>query len=795
MIKILFILELQQPLKPDFPSKLHARFPEHQFSFILFGVATSSTNLTTQINPENNVALQTAIEQANQIWAYSPNSSSLEPHLLAILVAATLNDKPTRLVQKLDPFTFAEENDKSTWWQTSQKLTANLPRVLLQQTSLIARQQKELTLRKQQLENLIRQVSSAQSGPSTFTNRFHRWRIKIIPEDSRIEVLYYRLRDTLYRAAHFIKRRLNTKRRSAKQRLHLTIPEWWTNTNEDNPIYDLLDSFWLQHANTPAHAIILSAVPPDQKSHRSVQLAHQLSQTGTAVIYAYYRFDPSDNNYHIGQSLETGIFEIPIDMLWANPARVFHSPYAPQNSPALFIEFPHPLLFRIINLANASHWISIYNAPENWQDLQNQGLADWYNPKFETYLLNNVRYKGERAFDEIQEQETSTTLEEDHAPSPIPEWWKNAPLDQTLLENLENFCQQQAQAKGCVVLFSGVLFTRSEGQRATWLTRALVKMGIPVIFAYFRFAGQEKQAQDADFPLVFQIPIDQLWAFPIPYLNLLQQIGKQRHFIAEFPHPALIRLLNLFRSHDFVTIYETIDDWAEFHRVGQAEWYTPAVERYVLANVDALTATAETLAEHMATLSGRAVQFLPNAFEKGSLSPSNTPRSLPRGQMLTIGYFGHLTSSWFDWPMLIQTAQTHPEWTFHIIGYGYDNPIPLPDNILLLGKVAHEELPHYAANWNVAIIPFKVTRLSGGVNPIKVYEYLQLRLPVVACGMPHLTRFPYVQNAQNGHEFEISIQKAAQTHLDEQILEKFLEQNTWQHRAAQLLSMKPSSQA
>jgi len=94
----------------------------------------------------------------------------------------------------------------------------------------------------------------------------------------------------------------------------------------------------------------------------------------------------------------------------------------------------------------------------------------------------------------------------------------------------------------------------------------------------------------------------------------------------------------------------------------------------------------------------------------------------------------------------------------------------------------------------VGIIPFKTTDLSKGVNPIKVYEYLELRLPVVACGMPHLSSMPYVQNAETFEDFEQMVLAARNMELDFQVIETFLNNNTWMNRAKALLSIIDSTE-
>ena len=142
---------------------------------------------------------------------------------------------------------------------------------------------------------------------------------------------------------------------------------------------------------------------------------------------------------------------------------------------------------------------------------------------------------------------------------------------------------------------------------------------------------------------------------------------------------------------------------------------------------------------------------------------------------LQIGYFGHLTDAWFDWELIQQLAKNHMDWTFHMIGYGAPEKLRVPNNVILYGKKLPEELPKYAAYWDVAIIPFINNELTKGVNPIKVFEYLQLRLPVVASNMPEIAEYPYVSIAIGYEEFEAAIVSSAEIVMEEEKVQSFIE--------------------
>ncbi|MGA2798654.1 MAG: glycosyltransferase [Thermoguttaceae bacterium] len=365
-----------------------------------------------------------------------------------------------------------------------------------------------------------------------------------------------------------------------------------------------------------------------------------------------------------------------------------------------------------------------------------------------------------------------------------------AGFDVSLHRRLDHFLTRQAadNSSGRVFLiFSGVTFTESEGQRPTRFARELAGRGIPVIFAYWRWKASTPAEQSGN-PGVFCLPIDE---FRKDYENLLadQRLSSlKRVFMMEFPHPCLFEIVNYANVSGWRTVYDVIDDWEEFHKRGQAVWYDRDLETYLLQNADVATITQNNLLKKMSDLGAERFVLLPNACEDWGEPGKNSLPPMRKGR-ITIGYFGHLTSSWFDWPLVVALAKRRPDWTFHIIGYGLDKRIESLDNLIFLGRVEHGDLPALAKNWDAAMIPFQASKLSAAVDPIKIYEYISLRLPTVVSGMPHLASYPGVFTASNAAEFEAALEKAAKTKIDAMTAETFLSANRWSNRIDALLKI------
>jgi glycosyltransferase involved in cell wall biosynthesis/SAM-dependent methyltransferase len=346
------------------------------------------------------------------------------------------------------------------------------------------------------------------------------------------------------------------------------------------------------------------------------------------------------------------------------------------------------------------------------------------------------------------------------APQPSPLAASPAPPPEpTLDEALARFAEHLRAGSGdrLVAIFSGTMFRAHEGQRPMQLALEFARRGVPVVFAYLRWSPGEAVPQDQLARGILQLPIDAVAADPERLARL--GAGRRRLAFFEFPHPDLVETLASCNGAGWITAYDLLDDWQEFRRVGQAEWYDEEVERHFLNAADAVFAVSSPLAERAHALGRTEVEVVPNGL-RPDIELVTQALPLARGEV-TAGYFGYLSTAWFDWELLCRAATERPSWKFHVIGYG-DAPGSLPANVVLLGPKEPSKLAAYARNWDVAIVPFRPGRLAAGADPIKVYEYLAMGLPVVVTGVTAPTGAEHlVRRAASTEEFLAAIAAAA----------------------------------
>lgn len=130
-----------------------------------------------------------------------------------------------------------------------------------------------------------------------------------------------------------------------------------------------------------------------------------------------------------------------------------------------------------------------------------------------------------------------------------------------------------------------------------------------------------------------------------------------------------------------------------------------------------------------------------------------------------IVYIGTI-DDWFDFESITHFAKLRPHVNVEIIG-------PIGDsvketikgvtdkNIIFHGPIEHDMVPQYIEDSDVLIMPFKVNDIIEYVDPVKLYEYLYLKKPVVTTYWSELDQFKNMVYFYDGKEdFIMKVDKA-----------------------------------
>jgi len=211
-------------------------------------------------------------------------------------------------------------------------------------------------------------------------------------------------------------------------------------------------------------------------------------------------------------------------------------------------------------------------------------------------------------------------------------------------------------------------------------------------------------------------------------------------------------------------VFNRSDEFSAFPEA-DASFVRP-LEQRLLARADHSVYVNRTLFEReRAGL--RSAEFLGHGvdFDHFAVAPLKTGRpkellSLPRP---IIGFYGALDDYTIDLDLMIKTAKANPTGTLVVIGpRAMDISRLLKEpNVAYLGPVPYARLPAYAAEFDVAIMPWLQNEWMRGCNPIKLKEYLALGFPIVTIRFSELAPFEDLVYAADTHAEFISCIAAA----------------------------------
>jgi len=258
--------------------------------------------------------------------------------------------------------------------------------------------------------------------------------------------------------------------------------------------------------------------------------------------------------------------------------------------------------------------------------------------------------------------------------------------------------------------------------------------------------------------------------------------------IIEMPISDFLPVINKVSDNKGVIIYDLLDDWNT--QLG-GDWYSEGIEAEIIKSSQVLLATTPILAERLSRMSHISVELLPNAVNTQLFNPDRfygRPSDLPESEWTAI-YSGALWGEWFDWNLLTEVAIKYPEAAIIVIGdYKGQCPIKLP-NLHFLGLKPQRVLPAYLAFSDVAIIPWKVNKITQATSPLKIYEYLAMRKPIVSPEINPLRGIPGVYLARDQSDFIDMVGEVRKTILPLELISRFTTENNWQTRVNHLLDL------
>ncbi len=164
-------------------------------------------------------------------------------------------------------------------------------------------------------------------------------------------------------------------------------------------------------------------------------------------------------------------------------------------------------------------------------------------------------------------------------------------------------------------------------------------------------------------------------------------------------------------------------------------------------------------------------------------------------EKVTVGYYGAL-AKWFDYDLLKKIADTD-KYNIILFGIKYDDSfekagIENYKNIYFLGSREYKYLKNYASKIDVLTIPFLINDITNATSPVKIFEYMALKKPIVITNMHECRKYESVLISRTHKEFIKNLEKAIEKRSDKkyiELLEKEAKENDWSKKAKVILDM------
>lgn len=237
-------------------------------------------------------------------------------------------------------------------------------------------------------------------------------------------------------------------------------------------------------------------------------------------------------------------------------------------------------------------------------------------------------------------------------------------------------------------------------------------------------------------------------------------------------------------------VYYCVDEFSEFD--GYDREQVLRAERRLAERADLVVTTSKFLYEAKSHL-GRRTVSVTHGVDYDHFAKAQEIESAPADVIdlprPIFGFWG-LMQEWFDAELVGAVAMARPDWTFVLIGeMACDAKMLGLPNVHRLGRRPYSALPNYAAAFDVALIPFRVNRLTQAVNPIKLREYLCAGLPVVSTPMPEVTAYgEFVEIADGMPKFIAACERALDRRGEEfaSLSRAAMQRETWRAKVDEL---------
>ncbi len=254
-----------------------------------------------------------------------------------------------------------------------------------------------------------------------------------------------------------------------------------------------------------------------------------------------------------------------------------------------------------------------------------------------------------------------------------------------------------------------------------------------------------------------------------------------------------VKFLKKIKSYGYKIIYDYIDEFS--NKICNTKKPRKVYKNLEKIKPDLVIVSADKLYNDIKTRFTKEKIVIakngvcPDDFAKISDLIPNDIKPIVEQKKPIVGYYG-VISRWLDYDLLAKAAESCPDYNFVFIGKDSQlssQKLKMYNNVYVLGRKEYEELPNYAQFFNCCIIPFQKGKIAKATSPVKLFEYMALKKPIVCTrDLNECRGYDGVLMSENDDEFIKNLSTAIRLSKENSLKDKlwqYANENSWQKRA------------
>lgn len=262
-------------------------------------------------------------------------------------------------------------------------------------------------------------------------------------------------------------------------------------------------------------------------------------------------------------------------------------------------------------------------------------------------------------------------------------------------------------------------------------------------------------------------------------------------------HPYQQYYYEMFRRYNAIKIYDCYDDYSMYSQK-KADKTIINEENGLIDKADIVLAGSENTLKRYGKKDN--IYVLNSAIDKDAaikIVEYNDKNIIDKIQRPIIGYAGTIKNV-DDIDLMEYVIKRNAKWSFVFIGEIDKNikkefrKVQSHNNVYHLGYVKYRDYFRIIKQYDVAIMPYKVTELTNTFTPYRMYNYISVGIPIVSTPITEAIKYrKFISIAYSKDEFEKQIENNIHIKKDTKrnMYESIIEQDNWDNRAKDIINI------